>query len=92
MAMIMAEVDLVGKLETKVTRWLMGGVEGGGGGDNASTSWRVLGGSNLGWPASMSEVGSERQGVRSRVEVDGSNQTAGRETRKGSTAGGGGRR
>jgi hypothetical protein len=91
MAMIMEDVDLVGKLETKVTRWLMGGVEGGGG-DNASTSWRVLGGSNLGWPASMSEVGSKRQEVRSGEKMDGSDEMAGRETRKGSTAGGGGRR
>jgi hypothetical protein len=46
MAMIMEDVNLVWKLETGVTLWLVGGVEGGG--ENAGTSWRVLGGTNLG--------------------------------------------
>jgi hypothetical protein len=92
MAMIMAEVDLVGKLETKVTRWLIERVEGGGGGrgDNASTSWRVLDGSNFERPASICEGPSERQEVRSGQQVDDGDEMAGRETRKGSAAGGGG--
>jgi hypothetical protein len=87
--MIMEDVDLVWNLKTEVTWWLVGE---GGEGDNASTSWRVLSRTNLGRPSSIFEGRSERQGVRSRVEADGSNETAGRETRKGSTAGGGGRR
>jgi hypothetical protein len=56
MEMIVDEVDIVGKLETEMTRRLVGGVEGGGG-DGARTSWRVFGGSNLRWPASISEGG-----------------------------------
>jgi hypothetical protein len=87
MAMIRAAVNLAEKLEPEVTRWLVGGAEGGGG-ENTNTSWRVLSGTNLGWPASTSGDGSERQQVRSGEEGDHSDGMARREARKGSTAGG----
>jgi hypothetical protein len=87
--MIRAEVDLVRKRVMRVARRLEGEVEGGG--DNASTSWPVFGGTNLRRPPLTSGDGSERQKVHSGdVVVDGSDGMAGRETRNGSTAGGGG--
>jgi hypothetical protein len=53
MAVIMEEVELVWKLGMEVIWWLVGGAEVGGG-DNASMSRRVLGGTNPGRPASTS--------------------------------------
>jgi hypothetical protein len=91
MAMIMEDVDLVWNLKTEVTWWLVGEGEGGEG-DNTSRSWRVFSRTNLGRPSSIFEGRSERQKLRSVEEVGGSNEMAGRETRKGSAAGGGGRR